>query len=56
MNSNQKEEFRYQYAGMAMQSLIAHGHPDVHDPKGCAKRAVLFANALINELEKGDKQ
>lgn len=75
MNITQKEEFRYRYAGQAMQALI--GDPafirnsfdlamdsiGIENIKGdvlfdfvrdrVAHIAVLFANALIAELEKG---
>lgn len=56
MNSNQKEEFTYWYAGLAMQGLIAHGGPDLYNSTNCAKKAVRFAKALVKELEKGGQQ
>lgn len=67
MNITQKEEFRYQFAGMAMQAIITNSklvysvknvsgiaHMDFKD--AMASIAVEFADALINELEKGNKQ
>lgn len=54
MNSNQKEEFRYIFAGMAMIGLVIHGYPDLYNSKQTAKKAKKFANALIEELERKD--
>lgn len=64
MNITQKEEFRYQYAGMAMQAHISNKafmknleiefekrKNDI--PKAVAAYAVDYADALIDELEKG---
>lgn len=62
MNSNQKEEFRYQFAGMAMQAILSSALQD-KDPlsalammtnegmEGTAKIAAGYADALIKELD-----
>lgn len=52
MNINQKEEFRYIFAGLAMMGLVVHGHPDLYNSRQTAKKAKKFANALIEELER----
>lgn len=51
MNSNQKEEFRYIFAGMALQGMLASGKRDEDKMKDIATDAVLYASYLIDELE-----
>lgn len=63
MNINQKEEFRYLYAGMALQGIIqgcltndpksAKVISDEDTIKAFATLSKRFANALVDELEKG---
>ena len=64
MNSNQKEEFRFMFAGMAMQAHISNQtfmknleieweKRKTEIPKSVAVYAVAYADALIDELEKG---
>ena len=70
MNISQKEEFRYQFAGMAMQAIIqASTTPLIkrdidilfeHNPcmsigKNIAILSLLYADALIAELDRKDK-
>lgn len=62
MNSNQREEFRYQFAGMAMQALLEPGNAQfLRDmafdnnkqfAKMLAENAVFYADAIIAELDK----
>lgn len=59
MNSNQKEEFRYQFAGMAMQGMISNhvcmenlAKKDISIGPFIAYQAALYADNLINELER----
>lgn len=70
MNSNQKEEFRYWYAGLALQGLLSNtkymekkalelkvynlGENDME--RYVAVDAVDCADALIAELEKGGRK
>lgn len=51
MNSNQKEEFRFIFAGMALQGMLASGKRDEDKMKDVAIDAVLYASYLIDELE-----
>ena len=63
MNINQKEEFRYLYAGMAMQALLEPGNGQFlrnmafgnnkQFASMLVENAVFYADALIAELEKG---
>lgn len=71
MNINQKQEFRYQYAGMALQAMItaawsnketqslifesAKRHGFSSLRDYLADEAVGFADALIAELDRKDK-
>ena len=43
MNSNQKEEFRFIFAGMALQGMLASGKGDEYKMKNVAIDAVLYA-------------
>lgn len=52
MNSNQKEEFRFIFAGMALQVLITKGQYEPYNADKAVKFAVWSANALIAELDK----
>ena len=68
MNSNQKEEFRYLYAGMAMQAMMTAAlseeksaiafvnatkeSGDSSVKELIAKKAIMFADALIEALDK----
>lgn len=66
MNITQKQEFRYKFAGMAMQAILSSALQD-KDPlsalammtnegmEGTAKIAVGYADALIKELDERDK-
>ena len=66
MNINQKEEFRYQYAGMALQAFITNNEfmssvkriadeVQMDFKEAAASVAVEFADALIAELDGKDK-
>lgn len=59
MNMNQKEEFRYWYAGLAMQGILASPVVEGVDPnpsvEEIVRHSVTLADALIDELEKGGK-
>lgn len=48
MNISQREEFRYWYAGLAMQAVIQENR----DVKETVRLALEFADALIAELNK----
>lgn len=62
MNSNQKEEFRYQFASMAMQALLEPGNAQFLRDMAfdnnkqfasmLAENAVFYADILIAELDK----
>lgn len=66
MNITQQQEFRYQFAGMAMQAILSSALQD-KDPlsalammtnegmEGTAKIAAGYADALIKELDERDK-
>ena len=71
MNMNQKESARIDFAGMALQGLLANGiymnnmgrklisagkEEGSELAKAIAKDAVEFADALIAELEKGGRK
>lgn len=67
MNITQKQEFRYQFAGMAMQAILSSALQD-KDPlsalammtnegmEGTAKIAAGYADALIKELDYREKE
>ena len=66
MNINQKQEFRYQYAGMALQAIITNSEfmdsvkrisdeAQMDFKEAAASVAVEFADALIAELDRKDK-
>lgn len=50
MNLNQKEEFRYIYAGQAMQGILSEGVN--YTEKSVVEASVRYADLLIAELEK----
>jgi len=63
MNSNQREEFRYQFAGQALQGTLANVElmdsvkrvadaAQIDYKEAAASFAVEFADALIAELDK----
>lgn len=63
MNSNQREEFRYQFAGQALQGTLANvelmdsvkrvaDEAQIDFKEAAASFAVEFADALIAELDK----
>lgn len=65
MNISQKEEFRYQFAGMAMQAILIGASIDGSAESvmasnngriGTAVIAKAFADALIEELDKKENQ
>lgn len=65
MNINQKEEFFYLYAGLAMTGILANYFTHRTRPNEMlepttnelvSKAAVSFAKSLIQEIEKGDNQ
>jgi hypothetical protein len=62
MNSNQREEFRYQFAGQALQGTLANGElmdsvkrvadaAQIDYKDAAASFAVEFADALIAKLD-----
>ena len=51
MNISQREEFRYFFAGMALQGMLASGKRDEDKMVDVATDAVLYASFLIDELE-----
>ena len=62
MNISQKEEFRYQYAGMALQAILTNknltSYTDSRSEyfrRDAVTLAVKFADALIAELDREDK-
>lgn len=65
MNITQQKEYRYQFAGMAMQALLEPGNAQfLRDmafdnnkqfAKMLAENAVFYADALIKELDSKDK-
>ena len=66
MNITQKQEFRYQYAGMALQAIITNSEfmdsvkrisdeVQMDFKEAAASVAVEFADALIAELDRKDK-
>lgn len=65
MNITQQQEFRYQFAGMAMQALLEPGNAQfLRDmafdnnkqfAKMLAENAVFYADVLIKELDSRDK-
>lgn len=67
MNSNQREEFRYQFAGQALQGTLANAElmdsvkriadeAQIDFKEAAASFAVEFADALIAELDKKGKR
>lgn len=56
MNMNQREEFRYIYAGLAMLGILASPVVEGVDPnpsvEEVVRHSVVLADALIDELEK----
>ena len=62
MNINQREEFRYQFAGQAMQALLEPGNAEFlrnmafdnnkQFASMLAENAVFYADALIAELDR----
>lgn len=65
MNSNQKEEFFYTYAGLAMTGILANHFTHRIRPNEMltptnnelvVKASVSFAKSLIEEIEKGEKE
>lgn len=56
MNMNQREEFRYWYAGLAMQGILASPVVEGVDPnpsvEEVVRHSVTLADALIAELDK----
>lgn len=65
MNITQQKEYRYQFAGMAMQALLEPGNAQfLRDmafdnnkqfAKMLAENAVFYADTLIKELDSKDK-
>ena len=54
MNMNRREDARILFAGMAMQGLASR-HADRLPIKQAAHEAVMYADALIAELERTEK-
>lgn len=53
---NEGLTLREHYAGLAMQGILAGDTEGSFAPKDIAKGAVLYADALINELESDGEQ